>query len=162
MKSRAAIHAHPLHPAIVPIPIGAFSLTLIGDVVHAMTGDPFWYRFAFISMGIGIVGALVAAGFGFFDYFKVRMSEQGARVAKIHMLLNLGCVTLYAANFLMRKDSAALWTGRWPVVFALEVLTFAALGVSGWLGGTLAFKHKVGVVERLDPEATSIGMSERI
>jgi uncharacterized membrane protein len=31
MRSKAAVGKHPIHPALVPIPIGAFALTLIGD-----------------------------------------------------------------------------------------------------------------------------------
>jgi uncharacterized membrane protein len=161
MKSKAAIGKHPIHPALVPIPIGAFALTLIGDVAHAVSHDPFWYRFAFYCMGIGIVTALVAAVFGFIDYFGVKMSARGYRIATIHMCLNLAGVTLYAINFLMRRGDAALDTSRWPVVFGLEVVTFLALGASGWLGGKLAFEHKVGVAEGSDPEATEIGMAER-
>ncbi len=46
------------------------------------------------------------------------------------------------------------------IAFVLEVLAFAALGLSGWLGGELSYKHKVGVSEHDDPEATEIGMSE--
>lgn len=161
MKSKAAIGSHPLHPAIVPLPIGAFALTLIGDLVHAYTKEPFWYRFSYICMGIGIMTGLLAALFGALDYFGVRMSERGARIAKAHMFLNLGGVALYVVNFLLRGDYAALGNARWPYVFALEVVTFLALGISGWLGGELAFEHKVGVAEKIDPEATSIGMSER-
>jgi uncharacterized membrane protein len=161
MKSKAAIGSHPIHPALVPIPIGAFALTLIGDIAHAATHSPFWYQYAFYCMGIGIVTALVAAGAGFVDYFGVRMSAAGHKIATIHMALNLTGVLLYTANFFMRRGEAALGTSRWPVVFGLEVVTFAALGISGWLGGKLAFEHKVGVVEREDPEATAIGMEER-
>jgi uncharacterized membrane protein len=40
-------------------------------------------------------------------------------------------------------------------------VTFIALGISGWLGGRIAFEHKVGVVENADPEATEIGRRER-
>jgi len=161
MKSKAAIGHHPIHPALVPIPIGAFALTLIGDIAHAATRDPFWYRFSFYCMGIGIVTALLAAVFGFIDYFGVKMSGRGYRIATIHMTLNLTGVALYAINFLLRRGDAALDTSRWPLVFGLEVVTFMALGASGWLGGKLAFEHKVGVAERTDPEATAIGMEER-
>jgi uncharacterized membrane protein len=161
MKSKAAIGSHPIHPAIVPLPIGAFSLTLIGDLVYCYTKDPFWYRFSYICMGIGIMTGLLAALFGSFDYFGVRMSGRGARIATLHMILNLGGIALYVVNFLLRGDSAALGNASWPYVFALEVVTYVALCASGWLGGKLAFEHKVGVVESLDPEATSIGMRER-
>ncbi len=161
MRRKAAIGTHPIHPALVPIPIGAFALTFIGDLVHWFTQEPFWYRFSSICMGVGILTALVAAAFGLLDYFGVKMSRAGRRIATMHMVLNLGGVTLYVANFLMRRDDAALFTARWPFVFGMQVATFVALCASGWLGGKLAFEHKVGVVERADPEATVIGMDEK-
>jgi uncharacterized membrane protein len=161
VKSKAAIGSHPIHPALVTIPIGAFALTLIGDITHAVTHDAFWYHFAFYCMAIGVVTALVAAVFGFVDFFGVKMSAQGYKTAKVHMTINLAGVVLYAANVLMRRGDAALGTRRWPMVFGLEIVTFAALGVSGWLGGKMAFENKVGVSERADPEATKIGLAER-
>jgi len=145
---------------IVPIPIGAFALTFVGDVVHAVTKDPFWYRFAFICLGVGIVSALIAAVFGLIDYFGVKMSEKGRQIATIHMVCNLVAVVFYIVNFVLRRDNGALNTSRWPFVMGFEVTTFLALGVSGWLGGKLAFEHKVGVAEHIDPEATKIGMTE--
>jgi uncharacterized membrane protein len=161
VKSKAAIGSHPIHPALVTIPIGAFALTLIGDIAHTVTDGPFWYHFAYYCMGIGVVTALVAAIFGFIDFFGVKMSAQGYKIAKVHMALNLAGVGLYAANVLMRRGDAALGTPRWPLVFGLEIVTFAALGVSGWLGGKMAFENKVGVVEQADPEATKIGLAEQ-
>ena len=163
MKSKAAIAKHPIHPAIVVIPIGAWFATLVGDVAYTMTRDPFWYQFAFWTMLIGILGALGAALFGFIDYFGVRMSEAGHRVARAHMLINLCVVVSYAFNLWLRWDGAALLTtapGRWPMAMWLEILTFAVLGFSGWLGGELSFRHKVGVSEHDDPEAREIGMEE--
>jgi hypothetical protein len=46
MKSKAAIGSHPIHPLLVPIPIGAFFLALVGDVMRMATPeDRFWYDF---------------------------------------------------------------------------------------------------------------------
>ncbi len=69
-------------------------------------------------------------------------------------------MVLYAFNSYLRRNNGALHTGRWTLAFGLEVLTFLALGVSGWLGGKIAYEHKVGVVENQDPEATEIGRRE--
>jgi uncharacterized membrane protein len=160
MKSRAAIGNHPIHPALVPLPIGAFFLLLVGDIAHAWTGADFWYQFGYACLSVGILAALAAALFGFIDYFKVKMSMSGFRIARIHMILNLTGVVLYTVNWYLRRGNGALHTGRWTPAFGLEVITFLALGVSGWLGGKLAFEHKVGVVENADPEATKIGRSE--
>ena len=35
MRSRAAIGNHPIHPMLVPLPIGAFFLALVGDVAYS-------------------------------------------------------------------------------------------------------------------------------
>lgn len=100
MKSRAAIGNHPIHPALVPLPIGAFFLLLVGDIAHASTGSDFWYQFGFACLSVGILAALAAAVFGFIDYFKVKMSMSGFRIARTHMILNLTGVVLYAFNWL--------------------------------------------------------------
>src|SRR4029077_7607034 len=40
MKSTAALGNHPIHPLLVPIPIGAFFLVLWGDVAQLLSDDP--------------------------------------------------------------------------------------------------------------------------
>ncbi len=160
MKSKAAIGTHPIHPMLVPLPIGAFFLALLADLFHLPARDPFWYRFAFVAIGIGIITALLSAVFGAVEYFGVRMSAAGGRIATWHAVLNVTVVVLYAASWFLRRHDAALGTDRFPLVFGLAVVGFVLLGVSGWLGGNLAYHHKVGVVEKADPEATEIGMRE--
>lgn len=160
MKSKAAIGTHPIHPMLVPLPIGAFFLALLGDVLHLSGRDPFWYRFAFVAIAVGIVTALLAALFGAIEYFGVKMSAAGGRIATWHGLLNVTAVVLYAVSWWLRRQDAALGNERFPLVFGLAVVGFLILGVSGWLGGNLAYVHKVGVVEKEDPEATEIGMRE--
>jgi uncharacterized membrane protein len=160
MKSKAAIGNHPIHPMVVPVPIGAFVLALIGDVAQTRTADVFWYRFSFVCIGIGIVSALLAAVFGIVEYFGVKMSAKGGRIATWHGVLNVTAVVLYLVSFLVRRHDAALHNERWPLAMGTALVAFVILGVSGWLGGKLSFEHKVGVVESLDPEATEIGRRE--
>lgn len=160
MKSKAAIGNHPIHPMFVVLPIGSWCLSLVGDVMYQMSANSFWYQFAYYTMLIGVLGALWAAIFGFIDYFGVRMSEKGHKVATYHMILNLTAVVLYAVNLWLRHDNGAMSGGRWTMAFALEALTLMGVFVSGWLGGQLSYEHKVGVAEHADPEATRIGMEE--
>jgi uncharacterized membrane protein len=160
MKSRASIGNHPMHPAMVCLPIGSFFLALVGDIAHTVTGADFWYQFALVCIGAGVLTALAAAIFGFIDYFSVKMSAAGGKLATIHMLMNLTAVVLYSVNFFLRRNGGALHTDRWPLVFGLELVTFAGLGVSGWIGGNLSYEHKVGVIEWTDPEANEIGQRE--
>jgi uncharacterized membrane protein len=59
---------------------------------------------------------------------------------------------LYIISFFLRRDNAAFQTSRWAGVMALEVIAFVILATSGWIGGQMAYVHKVGVVE--NPEVT--------
>lgn len=154
MKSKAAIGNHPIHPMLVPIPIGAFALALLGDILHTVSPeDPFWYGFSYACTGVGVLFALFAAAAGAVDYFGLRMSSKAFRTATLHALLNLAVVVLYGTSFLLRRNEAAMTEDRWPVAMGLAVLGFGLLGVSGWLGGKLAYEHRVGVIEPADSSA---------
>ena len=82
MRSNAAIGTHPIHPMLVPIPIGAFFIALLGDVLHMLRPeDPFWYDLSYTCIGIGLLFALTAAVFGAIDYLSVKMSARAFRLA---------------------------------------------------------------------------------
>ncbi len=160
MKSRAALGNHPLHPGIVPLPIGSFFVAFAADIVHVLTKRPLFYDVAQFAIGIGIVTALLAAVLGFIDYFGVKMSAAGGRLATIHMRINLVAVVMYAVSWMLRRGHGALDNPRWPLALGLGVLPFLLLGISGWIGGKMSYEHKIGVVEWIDPEAREIGMQE--
>jgi uncharacterized membrane protein len=148
MKSKAAIGNHPIHPMLVPMPIGAFVIALIGDVLHSLRPeDPFWYDLSFTCIGIGLIFALVAAVFGAIDFLSLKLSSAAFRLATWHAVLNVGLALAYAASFLLRRHHAALSPGRWPAAFAFGLIGFGLLGVSGWIGGKLAYEHRVGVLD---------------
>ena len=148
MKSKAAIGAHPIHPALVPIPIGAFFLVLVGDVAHAITpNDPFWYDLSFTCLGVGLITAVLAAVFGAIDYLGVPMSRKAFQIATWHAAANGTALIFMAGTFLLRRHGDAAVGPRWPVAFALFLIGFTILGVGGWIGGKLAYEHRVGVVE---------------
>ena len=160
MKSRAALGNHPLHPGIVPLPIGSFFVALAADVAHVLTKRPLFYDVAMFAIGLGIVTALLAAVLGLIDYFGVNMSAAGRKLATTHLLLNVTAVVLYAISWMLRRNHGALETSRWPLALGLAVVPFLLLLVSGWIGGKMSYEHKIGVVEWVDPEAREIGMRE--
>jgi hypothetical protein len=81
MKSKAAIADHPIHPLLVTIPVATFALVLVGDIASIITRDPYWYRFSFDCLTVGILSALLAATFGLIDYVTVKMSVAGDEAA---------------------------------------------------------------------------------
>lgn len=140
MRTPASIAGHPIHPMIVPIPIGLWIFSLVCDLVYASGAtSPAWTTVALYAMGGGIVGALVAALFGLVDLLSLPPGPK--RTALIHMTMNLVIVALYAINFWLRLDAPnepgnLVW---------LSLLSIGLLVISGWLGGKLVYELGVGV-----------------
>lgn len=139
MRSKASIAGHPIHPMIVPIPIGLFVFALIADLASMVNGaSDAWPTVALYCIGGGIVGGLLAAPFGLIDLLSVH-EERAKKAGITHMVINLGVVALFIINFLLRVQGVA---GTTPLI--LTVLAILLLLVSGWLGGQMVFVHGVG------------------
>ena len=143
MRTPASIAGHPIHPMIVPIAIGGLILSFIFDVVCLATGrvDP-WAVVAYYTMIGGIVGALVAAIFGFVDMLSLPAGYT-KKIALTHMGINLAVVALFIYNAWLRQGHTDQGPGGTP--FILSIVGVALLAVSGWLGGKLVFEAGVGV-----------------
>jgi len=147
MRTPASILGHPIHPMLVPIPIGLWIFSLVCDLVHAGgSGNPAWQTVALYTMGGGIAGALLAALPGLIDLLSLPPGPR--RTAIAHMTINLTVVALYAVNFWMRLGSpekAGAGTTLW-----LSVIAIGLLVISGWLGGKMVYVYGVAV-ERVSP-----------
>ncbi len=156
MKSSVVVAKHPLHPMLIPIPIGAFLLTLIGDLAYAGTNNTFWYSFSTWTMGIGIIGGLLAAIPGLMDYLRVVPKGEAKRQATTHMVVNVSIVVLFALNLALRLYTTASTGTNWWLSLTLTVIGNLALLYSGWLGGELVYRHHLGVEERGQRETANL------
>lgn len=142
MRTPARIAKHPIHPMLVPIPIGCWILSLVCDLAFVLgAGATHWATVSFWAMLFGIAGAIIAAVPGVVDMLSLGGTPK--KLALAHMALNITVVLLYAMNFGMRLNGAAI--AGMPLGFSLGGV--ALLAVSGWLGGHMVFVHKVGVDE---------------
>lgn len=140
MQGKATLGGHPIHPMVIPFPIAFFTGALVSDIISHW-GDPvFWPRMSVVLVGLGIIGALVAALFGFVDYATAPLSEGAKKTATTHMALNLITVAVFAVAFYVRMSNATSTAG-----YVLTVLGVLILGASGYLGGKLVFEGGVGV-----------------
>ena len=148
MATSARIAGHPLHPMLVSFPIALFVVALLCDVARGISGtsSPYW-TLAYYSIGGGLVGALLAALPGFFDYASLARAEV-RRLGRLHMIANAGVMVLFLINFYLRRPSgAAAAGGGKAMLLVLSSVGVALMGVSGWLGGELVYVHRVGIVE---------------
>ena len=132
MRTPANIAGHPIHPMIVPIPIGLWIFSFACDLMYALgSHNPVWKTVALYSMMGGLIGGLIAALPGLIDLLSLPSGPK--RTALAHMGINLTIVALFAVNAWMRVragDAAA--PSNTPVW--LSAVAIALLLVSGWLG----------------------------
>jgi uncharacterized membrane protein len=152
MRTPASVARHPIHPMLIAFPVVFFTLAPILDVIAFATGDPTWERLAFLDIAAGIATALAAAVPGFIDYLSLRGSA--ARTATWHMTVNLIAVAMFGASLVLRGGAAQDFIGnaRW-VPFALAFGGTLIVMIGGWLGGHLAYVHRVGVEEAIEAAA---------
>lgn len=142
----AGPYGHPFHPILITIPIGVWTAALVFDLVAMFTGDTeVFERGALWLTGIGIVGALLAAIFGFLDYLQLAAGTPARRTATIHMVLNLAVTVLFIAVFLVR--SAVGYDEVSIAAFIISLVALGLLGASGNLGGKLAYHYGVRVAD---------------
>ena len=143
ITSTLSVAGHPIHPIIVIFPV-AFLVGAAGsDIGYWLTSDPFWARASVWLIGVGFAAGILAAITGFLDFFKVkRVRDRSA--GWLHMGGNVAVMVLSLINLVLRQGNPAeqiVYTG-----LAISVVVATLLGITGWFGGELSFRHKVGVI----------------
>lgn len=142
----AGPYGHPFHPILVTIPIGTWIASIVFDGLGLIVDDPSPFALgAQVLIAIGVIGALVAAGFGFLDFSVIPARTPAKRTAVTHLTLNLTATVLFAVNYVVRAASDHDEVSVVGVV--LTIIGLAIIGVSGWLGGKLAYRYGVRVAE---------------
>jgi uncharacterized membrane protein len=157
VESSATVAGHPLHHMLVPFPIAFLIGALATDIAFRATGDTFWARGSFWLLSAGVVTALVAAIPGFMD-FTIIDRVRNIWVSWTHMIANLIVVGLGAINIWLRWDdpaAGAAGAGLWVSVLVAALLLF-----SGWLGGELAYRYRIGTIPDESPEVQQFHAAE--
>lgn len=125
---------HPLHPALTDVPLGAWTVMVVADLLALYTravppvaGD--------IALAVGIAGALGAAVAGYTDFHETFGMER--RAAMLHGLLMTLVLTVMVVSLLMRLAAPSTRTAA--VVIALVGWLLSLVG--GYLGGHLSFRY---------------------
>jgi uncharacterized membrane protein len=143
VPSTVAIAGHPLHPLIVTFPIAFLTSVLLTDVLYWFTGDAFWAKASFWLLVGGIVTGLIAAATGMSDFLKIGRVRQHS-AGWFHMIGNVVALGLSLINVLIRwnnNESAIL-----PIGLIISLVVAAALGLTGWYGAELVYRHKIAVI----------------
>ncbi|HSM83982.1 MAG TPA: DUF2231 domain-containing protein [Nodosilinea sp.] len=143
ITSSVAILGHPLHPVIVIFPIAFLSGAAGTDLGYWLTQDVFWARAGVWLLGLGVLAGVAAGVTGMLDFVKIPR-VRARRAGWAHMVLNVAALVLSLGNWLMRLGDAA--AAILPLGLILSCTVAVLLMVSGWFGGELTFRHKIGIV----------------
>ncbi|HEY9829401.1 MAG TPA: DUF2231 domain-containing protein [Stenomitos sp.] len=143
VPSTVAVAGHPLHPALITLPIGLLVTAPVTDIAYWFLGDVFWARASFWLIVAGLVTGLLAAITGLLDFIRIgRVRKHTAGWA--HMYANVTALVVTAINLGLRVGNPVeniLFTG-----LILSVIVATLLGISGWYGGELVYRHKIAVI----------------
>jgi len=126
---------------LVPFPIVCFVGAFVTDLVFLNNGNAGWAEASRWLLGIGLVMAALAAVAGLTDFMgDDRVRRLGDAVK--HMLANVTAVVLEVVNLVLRfnNDDAVGSIGVYLSGIVVLILLY-----SGWLGGELVYRHRVGV-----------------
>ncbi|TQF68316.1 hypothetical protein FK531_14555 [Rhodococcus spelaei] len=116
---------HPVHPAMVAVPLGAWTSSLVLDIVFRD------HLAARRMIGFGLIAVPPALATGWADW-SLRDAPQ-RRAGLIHAAGNTVAVVLMLASYRRRKAAPGFRAS------ALSVLGLGAAGAAGALGGHIAF-----------------------
>jgi uncharacterized membrane protein len=152
MESRAKLFGHPIHPMLIPFPLGLLATSLVFDVIHRLTGNESWAEVAYWMIVAGIIGGLAAAPFGWIDWFAIPDGTRAKSIGLWHGVGNVVVLALFAVSWLLRRDAPA---EPGVLAFVLSLAGVALAVVTGWLGGELVDRLGVGVDRGANLDAPS-------
>lgn len=140
---RTALHGtgygHPIHPALVTVPVGSWTASILFDLLDGLSEEPEptpYAAAADLSIAAGCLGAAAAVLTGLLDWQNTH--GRARRVGVVHATANASALALFLGSLRLRRG------GRRPAAKGLSLLGFLALFAGGYLGGHLAYRRRVG------------------
>ncbi len=129
---------HPLHPVLTDVPLGAWTTAFALDCLDSRSRDGADFAGAArLALGIGIIGGVGAAMTGLTDWQYTH--DDARRTGLVHGLLNLGALGLSAWSWSRRRSERDSWSRL------ASGLGYGTALFSGFLGGNLVFRERIGV-----------------
>lgn len=140
---------HPLHPAVVHVPIGLWTVATVLDLIawFGVAGDVL-PRLSLACVVLGLLAALLAVPTGIADWAPIKKEKPAWRLGLYHLLLNLLATLVWAGNFGLR-----LGTPEPGAAITLPILLTSITGallvfVGGYLGCRMVFDQGVSVARQ--------------
>jgi nitrite reductase/ring-hydroxylating ferredoxin subunit len=124
---------HPLHPIMTDLPIGAWGMSTVLDMIGGPASEPA----ADILVAVGIATAIPTAASGLNDWSDTQ--GKARRVGMVHAVANSTALCLFTSSAIART------AGSRPAGKALGLAGFGVLMFGGFLGGHLVFSNAINI-----------------
>lgn len=128
---------------LIPFPIVCFVGTLLTDLAYWVTSNTMWANFSAWLVTVGVIMGVLVAVAGLIDFVGNRLVRMQVP-AWPHVIGNAVVLILAAFNMLIHSRDA--WTSVVPTGLILSALVVLLLLFTGWMGWSLVYRHRVGVV----------------
>lgn len=133
---------HPLHPVITDVPVAAWILTALFDIIWLISPVSYSWaaRAAEVGVLVGLLGALGAIITGLTDWSDTYGSER--RVGLNHAIFNAAATILYLISFILRLPQNG---GESIPAAVIGFVGLLSVIYAAYLGGEMVFTKGTGV-----------------
>lgn len=143
MESKAKLFGHAIHPMLIAFPLGLLATALIFDILYYPTNNDALATAAFFMIAAGIIGGLLAAVFGLWDWLHIPDGTRAKQVGLLHGAGNVVVVLLFLISWLLRLRTPNHEAN--PFGLVLQIIAIGIALVTAWLGGELVEQLGIGV-----------------
>jgi uncharacterized membrane protein len=128
------------------------STSVAFDLLHLATKNRKLGESAFSMLAAGLIGGLASAPFGFRDWLAIPEGTRAKAIGAWHGGGNLLVTGLFGASWALRRGAPAEPA---PAAIGLSLAGGALALLTGWLGGELVYRLRVGVDDVAQIDASS-------
>lgn len=141
---RGRILRHPIHSMLVHFPAALIPTSVVFDIIAWFLKDKLFSSVAFYTLGIGLLGGVVAAIFGSIDYARLSPDHIAWKKASLHAFLNVTWLIVFGTIFGLKMTAYPSIEIATPLELSISFICVLGLIFSNYLGGELVYHHKVG------------------
>jgi uncharacterized membrane protein len=142
MEGGAKILGHSIHPIMIVFPLGLLGTSVVFDYLALFLGASPYSTVAYWMILSGVIGGILAAAFGWIDWFAIPSGTRAKTIGLTHGMVNVLALVLFAASWYLRFDTPAVIV---PVAVVISSVALVLALVGGWLGGELVERLGISV-----------------
>jgi uncharacterized membrane protein len=145
---------------LIVFPLGLLATGVVFDILYLVNNNESFSNASFWMITAGILGGLLAAIFGLIDWLAIPGGTRAKSVGLLHGAGNVVIVLLFAISWLLRRDAPDYTPST--LAFILELAGAGLAVITGWLGGELVYRLRVGVDQGANLDAPNSLTSEAV